>query len=177
MEMTKENLHKILSYGNYILSESGKRTYEASSVAQDFKEFMDNVNLKIIEKYSIDKVFMHIDTFLTEVEIGKPLRVVGIIVNDYSRVINNDKSEWMIIQEANGPVQVFRNYIENIPELEYVLQFLDGDEPHPIWYTYGDNSYHSVRLDYAMHLEALVNSGMCKTVKKTTIDITFKGAK
>ena len=53
MEMTKENLHKILSYGNYILSESGKRTYEASSVAQDFKEFMDNVNLKIIKKYRL----------------------------------------------------------------------------------------------------------------------------
>lgn len=168
MEMTRKQLGKILSFGKWTLEQLGPIGYMNHKVADDLKSFITEVNKNIEDN------LLFVDTFTFDENDDGSLNIKGILVYDFRGHLMKNALRG-IVQESDKTLVIYKNYIEDIPELEYVLQFLDGEEKHPIWFkedNFGTNTGTSCVTfsgKYNNYLEKLEEAGLIEYISVNII--------
>lgn len=167
--INKSELKEILALGNYILHQKGPSAFMGSEVAKRLGDFISDINSKFSRELTVTSFIHHEDPETRDTIIDSvSMFMFGHIFIEYA--------DWTIVQSPEESIQVYRVYIEDVPELACILPYLDGEEKHPLWFRrdpYSNNTvtqYSSFDTHFHKYLNELSKADFLKFVKCSTIN-------
>lgn len=167
--INKTELKEILALGNYILKVKGPQTYMGSDVAKRFGDFISEINSNFSRDLTVTSFINHEDPVTKDTIIdGVSMFVSG------GMLLEN--AEWTLVENPEETIQVYRVYIEDVPELACVVPYLDGENKHPLWFrrspysTSSVTQYCSFDTHFHNYLNKLADINFLKFVQCSTIN-------
>lgn len=159
--MTKDKLKELLGYGQYILKNAPSQVYREHQIGKDYKAFIDGLNATILEVYPSSNIM--VDSFISDITNPGTVTIRGVLVHFFD-VTDISKFRWTQVPTPGGYEIVYIVDIEDIPELEIVREFLDGDEKHPVYLSKSQeitttNSLLGLRSHYADFIHDCIEKG------------------
>lgn len=159
--MTKDKLKELLMYGQYILKNAPPQIYREHRIGKDYKSFIDGLNATILETHPSSNIM--VDSFISDITDPGTLTIRGVLVHFFD-VIDISKFRWTQVPTSDGYDIIYIADIEDMPELEVVRGFLDGDGKHPIYLSRSNDitttiSLLGLRTHYADFIHDCIEKG------------------